>query len=100
MMVIARRVDFEEPIDTILIEPSASSSAGILPTLDDDDVELLRQEPSVREKWELIVRAFIVTVWFAVSLLISLVVSDIGKVIPLLGAMASLFIFVYPGACG
>lgn len=36
-------------------------------------------------------------VWFVASLLLALFVPDIGKVISLLGSLAAIFIFVFPG---
>lgn len=54
---------------------------------------------STKQRWEVVVRGVVVTLWFVASLFISLFVSDIDRVIPLLGAMAALFIFVYPGIC-
>lgn len=35
--------------------------------------------------------------WFVVSLLIALFIPDIGVVISLLGGLAAIFIFVFPG---
>jgi len=36
-------------------------------------------------------------VWFTVTLLIALFIPDIGVVISLLGGLAAIFIFVFPG---
>ncbi len=42
-------------------------------------------------------RVFSTIIWFAVSLLLAVVVPDIGIVIDLLGGLAAIFVFVFPG---
>ena len=54
-----------------------------------DDVEASRRERMRR--------SCIVVVWFASSLVIALLVPNIGVVISLLGGLAALFAFVLPG---
>ena len=54
-----------------------------------DDVEVSRRERMHR--------SCIVIVWFASSLVIALLVPNIGVVISLLGGLAALFAFVLPG---
>lgn len=42
-------------------------------------------------------RIIMTLIWFTVSLLIALFIPDIGVVISLLGGLAAIFIFVFPG---
>jgi sodium-coupled neutral amino acid transporter 7/8 len=42
-------------------------------------------------------RIILTIVWFVASLLLAVFVPDIGKVISLLGSLAAVFIFVFPG---
>merc|ERR1719322_690665 len=51
------------------------------------------------ERKELIVRYVVVTVWFFLSLILALVIPNIGDVIKLLGSLAAVFIFIFPGLC-
>ena len=44
-------------------------------------------------------RCLVAVVWLASSVLLALVVPSIGAVIQLLGSLAALFIFVFPGLC-
>ena len=44
-------------------------------------------------------RIVIVLVWFVTSLLIAIVVPNIGDVISVLGGLAALFAFMFPGKC-
>jgi len=44
-------------------------------------------------------RVIIATVWFALSLILAILLPNIGSVIKLLGSLAALFIFVFPGLC-
>ena len=41
----------------------------------------------------------VVTVWFFLSLILALVIPNIGDVIKLLGSLAAVFIFIFPGLC-
>ena len=50
-------------------------------------------------KFEVIVRIVIVTLWFGFSLILALKIPNIGQVIKLLGSLAAIFIFVFPGVC-
>ena len=47
-----------------------------------------------REKWG---RIFISIVWFTTSLILAVLIPDIGQVIQVLGSLAAVFIFVFPG---
>merc|ERR1719150_298150 len=51
------------------------------------------------DRKELIVRYVVVTVWFFLSLILALVIPNIGDVIKLLGSLAAVFIFIFPGLC-
>merc|ERR1712150_265894 len=51
------------------------------------------------DRKELIVRYVCVTVWFFLSLILALVIPNIGDVIKLLGSLAAVFIFIFPGLC-
>ncbi|KAJ9578145.1 hypothetical protein L9F63_024993, partial [Diploptera punctata] len=44
-------------------------------------------------------RITIATVWFVLTLVLALVSPDIGSVIDMLGSLAAIFIFVFPGLC-
>ncbi|KAJ4433722.1 hypothetical protein ANN_16033 [Periplaneta americana] len=44
-------------------------------------------------------RVAIATVWFILTLVLALVSPDIGSVINILGSLAAIFIFVFPGLC-
>jgi len=50
-------------------------------------------DPGVKEKFRLIS----ITVWFFSSLIIAIVMPNIGSVIQLLGSLAAVFIFIFPG---
>ena len=55
----------------------------------------LSTEDMVRHEWPR--RVVTVLVWFSSSLLIALGLPDIGVVISLLGGLAALFAFMFPG---
>ncbi|XP_067001609.2 sodium-coupled neutral amino acid transporter 7 [Anabrus simplex] len=44
-------------------------------------------------------RIIIATLWFLLSLVLAIVSPDIGVVIDILGSLAAIFIFVFPGIC-
>jgi len=44
-------------------------------------------------------RSLIVTVWFFTTILIAIEIPNIGAVIHMLGSLAAIFIFVFPGVC-
>lgn len=39
------------------------------------------------------------TVWFVLSLVLALVIPNIGAVIKVLGSLSAVFIFIFPGLC-
>lgn len=47
-----------------------------------------------REKWG---RILIAITWFTCSLMLAVLIPDIGQVIQILGSLAAVFIFVFPG---
>lgn len=47
-----------------------------------------------REKWG---RILISILWFGSSLMLAVLIPDIGEVIQVLGSLAAVFIFVFPG---
>lgn len=47
-----------------------------------------------REKWG---RILVSIVWFGSSLMLAVLIPDIGQVIQILGSLAAVFIFVFPG---
>ncbi|EFX88038.1 hypothetical protein DAPPUDRAFT_305508 [Daphnia pulex] len=49
-----------------------------------------------REKWG---RILIAITWFTCSLMLAVFIPDIGQVIQILGSLAAVFIFVFPGIC-
>ena len=63
---------------------------------DDDDDEEPRVQ-SARE--ERVYRYTIASVWFAITLLITLCMPDIGVVVTVLGSVAAAFMFLFPGQC-
>ena len=50
-------------------------------------------------KTELAIRVGFVSLWFAASLVLAIKIPNIGQVIKLLGSLAAVFIFVFPGLC-
>jgi len=48
---------------------------------------------------EVVRRSTIVTVWFIATILIAIEIPNIGAVIHILGSLAAIFIFVFPGVC-
>ena len=44
-------------------------------------------------------RVVIATIWFVASLVMAIEVPNIGAVINMLGSLAAVFIFVFPGLC-
>jgi len=59
--------------------------------------DLFVQEDTERK--EQIRRYVIATVWFVATLVFAIEVPDIGIVINLLGSLAAVFIFIFPGVC-
>ena len=57
---------------------------------------MIREDSERKEK---IRRVIIATVWFVATLIFAIEVPDIGIVINLLGSLAAVFIFVFPGVC-
>ena len=51
------------------------------------------------ERKELVRRCIIATIWFVATLVFAIEVPDIGIVINLLGSLAAVFIFIFPGVC-
>lgn len=71
---------------------------------DDDDARpsLSSPEPGYvadKDLKERALRATIVTAWFVSSLALAVFIPNIGTVIKLLGSLAAVFIFVFPGVC-
>ena len=57
------------------------------------------KENQLRNKQELLFRYVCVTIWFGLSLILALVIPNIGDVIKMLGSLAAVFIFIFPGLC-
>lgn len=51
------------------------------------------------EKKELIRRIVIASVWFVCSVILAVAIPNIGAVIKILGSLAAVFIFIFPGLC-
>ena len=51
------------------------------------------------DKEELIIRFVCVTTWFCLSLVLAVAIPNIGQIIKILGSLAILFTFVFPGLC-
>lgn len=67
--------------------------------LDSVWMDIKSHTPAEMETGEKFRRISIASVWFVVSLLLALFAPNIGIVISLLGGLAALFIFVFPGLC-
>ena len=65
--------------------------------LDSVWVELRHMEPEKVASQERCRRIVVTSIWFTSSLLLSIIVPNIGVVISLLGGFAGLFIFTFPG---
>lgn len=52
---------------------------------------------SLSERQEFILRVSLVTVWFFLSLILAVVIPNIGDIIKILGSLAAVFIFTLPG---
>lgn len=50
-------------------------------------------------KTEVAIRVGFVSLWFSASLILAIKIPNIGQVIKLLGSLAAVFIFVFPGLC-
>ena len=66
--------------------------------LDSVWVQMRRLDPEKVESQERHRRILVTTVWFVATLLLAVVVPNIGVVISLLGGFAALVIFTFPGA--
>ena len=58
---------------------------------------LFRMSPAVAEVNERKRRIIQTLIWFGLSLIIALFVTDIAKAVALIGGLAALFIFFFPG---
>lgn len=56
----------------------------------------IREDTETKEK---VRRVGIASLWFGLSLVLAIEMPDIGAVINLLGSLAAVFIFVFPGLC-
>ncbi|CAL8097256.1 unnamed protein product [Orchesella dallaii] len=56
---------------------------------------VLEVDPRIKERFRLVS----VTIWFILTLIVAVVLPNIGSVIHLLGSLAAVFIFVFPGLC-
>ena len=59
--------------------------------------KLFCMSPEQIESREKLHRVIMTFVWFATSLFLAVVVPNIGAVISLLGGLAAVFIFIFPG---
>ena len=71
-------VDHRVAIDSLLVEVGRRSA---------DDVDVMERRR----------RVITTLIWFIITLLIALFIPDIGVIISLLGGLAAIFIFVFPG---
>lgn len=67
--------------------------------LDSVWMDLRNQTPAEMLRGERLRRIVTALVWFLISLLLAVFVPNIGVVINLLGALAAIFIFSFPGLC-
>jgi len=56
----------------------------------------ITEDTPAKEKFR---RYLIASVWFVLSILLAIEIPDIGVVINMLGSLAAIFIFVFPGVC-
>eukprot|EP00088_Acartia_fossae_P013806 TRINITY_DN17302_c0_g1_i6.p1 TRINITY_DN17302_c0_g1~~TRINITY_DN17302_c0_g1_i6.p1 ORF type:complete len:489 (-),score=35.35 TRINITY_DN17302_c0_g1_i6:173-1639(-) len=56
----------------------------------------VREDSVIKERLR---RITIATLWFILSILLAIEIPDIGVVINLLGSLAAVFIFIFPGLC-
>ena len=56
-------------------------------------------EEQFENKKEITFRYVCVTIWFGLSLILALLIPNIGDVIKMLGSLAAVFIFIFPGLC-
>ena len=69
-----------------------------------DDLEKINprtvaNEEQFENKKEISFRYVCVTIWFVLSLILALLIPNIGDVIKMLGSLAAVFIFIFPGLC-
>ena len=58
---------------------------------------VLSEESALR--WEKTRRVVIATTWFLLTMILAIEIPDISAVINMLGSLAAVFIFVFPGIC-
>ena len=58
---------------------------------------VLSEEGALR--WEKTRRVVIATTWFILTMILAIEIPDISAVINMLGSLAAVFIFVFPGIC-
>merc|ERR1712025_909254 len=56
----------------------------------------IKEDSPTKEKLR---RVIIATVWFICTLIVAIEIPNIGAVINMLGSLAAIFIFVFPGVC-
>ena len=61
--------------------------------------ESLNNTEQFNNRKEIVFRYVCVTIWFGLSLALALVIPNIGDVIKMLGSLAAVFIFIFPGVC-
>ena len=78
-----------------------NKSGTVILSKSNDDLEDASQTKDCQwgERKEILVRYISVTVWFGLSLILALSISNIGSVIKMLGSLAAVFIFIFPGLC-
>jgi len=59
--------------------------------------DLFIREDSARK--EMIRRVVIASVWFVLTVVLAIAIPNIGAVIKILGSLAAVFIFIFPGVC-
>uniref|UniRef100_A0A1I8GWZ8 Aa_trans domain-containing protein n=2 Tax=Macrostomum lignano TaxID=282301 RepID=A0A1I8GWZ8_9PLAT len=67
--------------------------------LDSVALPLLRLDPDRICRTERVRRFGVTIVWFGLTLLLAVLIPNIGDVISLLGSLAAVFIFIFPGLC-
>lgn len=62
-------------------------------------VTLICDRFGITEAGETVLRYLIAAVWFVASLVLAVLIPNLGNVIKLLGCLAAVFIFIFPGLC-
>ena len=88
----AYEIYYSEESGSQIVDDSKNSSNDLKP-------ESLNNTEQLNNRKETVFRYVCVTIWFGLSLALALVIPNIGDVIKMLGSLAAVFIFIFPGVC-